>query len=86
MINTVEKSVLESIVATKKDMEYLLGLEEFQNVFLKEYMRESLNEMIYREGSSNGVIKALDARKQFNDFVYDIINEGTKAEELLKGK
>ena len=79
-----EKNVLERNLDIKKQLDILMSMEEFRYIFLELFLKESLNEMIYREGSSAGVIKALDARKAFNDFLYDIIDEGDKAKEILK--
>ena len=80
----IEKSVLERKLDTKNKMDRLLSNEDFRYIFIDLFLKDSLNEMIYREGSSDGVIKALDARKAFNDFVYDIIDEGDNAKETLK--
>ena len=79
-----EKSVLERKLDTKKQLDKLLAMDEFRYIFMEVFLKESLNEMIYREGSSDGVIKALEARKVFNDFVYDIIDEGDNAKLILK--
>lgn len=55
--------------------------KDFIDLFLVEYLKESTYEMIYREGPSDGVVKEINARKTFNDFLYGIINEGIIAEE-----
>lgn len=80
-----EKNVLEINLAKSKAMNWLLGQPEFNDIFMKDFLKSSLVELIYREGSSDGVIKALDARKVFNDYVYDIIDQGVTAEQILKG-
>lgn len=68
----------------RKWMLNLLETTEFKEIFLKHYMKETLNEMIYREGSSPGVMVELNARKNFHDYIYGIIDEGEQAEEQLK--
>ena len=80
-----EKNVLEINLAKSKAMDWLLDQPEFVDIFMKDFLKSSLVELIYREGSSDGVIKALDARKVFNDYVYDIIDQGVTAEQILKG-
>lgn len=78
-----EKNALKRDLDAKKQLDKLLKQEEFVNIFLKKFLKESLHEMIYREGSTPGVIKQMDARKVFNDFIYQIIEDGKKAEEAL---
>ena len=66
-------------------LEMLVNDSNFQNVFMDYFLKTSLNEMIYREGPSEGVVRAIHARKTFNDFIYDIMDEGKQAEIVLKG-
>ena len=37
---------------------------------------------MFREGSSDGVMRGIDARKSLNDFLYSIIEDGKLAEEI----
>ena len=72
-------------VNNKKMMEYLLSTPEFTSIFMKDYLTNSLNEMVYREGASDGVVKEINARKNMHDFIYDIISQGEYAVQQLKG-
>ena len=72
-------------VNKKRAMETLLNTPEFTEIFMNDYLSNSLNEMVYREGASDGVIDGINARKSLNDFIYAIISEGNYAEQQLKG-
>ena len=85
MIRT-EREELQLKIERKRKLDKILNSDEFQDIFLNYFLKESMYEMMYREGSSPGVVKQLDARKIFNDFVYDIIDDGKNAEEVIKGK
>ena len=72
-------------INNKKMMEYLLSTPEFTSIFMKDYLTNSLNEMVYREGASDGVAKEINARKNMHDYIYAIISEGEYAVQQLKG-
>ena len=65
-----------------KKAEKLLQNKEFVDIILGRYMKESIHDLMYREGSSDGVLKGIDARKSLNDFIYSIIEDGKLAEEI----
>ena len=65
----------------KAQMEELLQNKAFKDIILNKYMNESIHELMYREGSSNGVLRGIDARKELNDFIFGIIEEGKFEEE-----
>ena len=76
-----EKEMNKQKIQDKSKALRLLEDKDFFDLFLVKYLKESTYEMIYREGPSDGVIKEINARKSFNDFLYGIIDEGTIAEE-----
>lgn len=76
-----EQTLNRKKILNKNKALRLLEDKDFIDLFLVEYLKESTYEMIYREGPSDGVVKEINARKTFNDFLYGIINEGTIAEE-----
>lgn len=80
-----EKKELEVKRDRLNDLNKLLEMPEFKSIFLEHFLKTTLYDVMYREGSSDGVNKLIDARKGFNDFVYDIIDEGKQAQETLKG-
>ena len=83
-MDAIERSLIEADLARSKAMDRLVVNPDFKLVFLEHFLKSTLNELIYREGSSDGVIKALDTRKGFNDFIYDTIDQGKYAEQKLK--
>lgn len=80
-----EKYQLLKEVELKNYLEVMLKQEAFQIVFQNHYLKETLNEMIYREGASPGVMVELNARKAFSDYLYMITDRGIEAEKKLKG-
>lgn len=82
----VEKRELIEKRDRKKKMESLLDDPNFKDIFINYFLKSTIHELMYREGSSQGVMKELDARKVFNDFMYNIIDSGKNAEEQLKGQ
>lgn len=81
-------SVKEEILEKKSRRDKVVRLLEnpdFKDIFLEYYLKTTMHDLMYREGSSNGVMKNLDARKNLNDFIYDIIDNGKIADEQLKG-
>ena len=76
----IEKDRLDRI-RNKAKAERLFENKDFMDIILVEYMNKSIHELMYREGSSIGVRKGIDARKSLNDFLYAIIEEGKVAEE-----
>ena len=76
-----EKETIKLKIQEKSKALMLLEDKNFYDLFLVKFLKESTYEMIYREGSSDGVVKEINARKVFNDFLYGIIEEGTIAEE-----
>jgi len=69
-------------IRNKEKAERLLENKDFMDIILVDYMSTSIHELMYREGSSDGVLKGIDARKSLNDFFYAIIEEGKRAEEI----
>jgi len=69
-------------INNKSKVERLLQNQDFVDIILKSYMNESIHELMFREGSSDGVMRGIDARKSLNDFIYGIIEEGKIAEEI----
>lgn len=69
-------------IHNKSKVERLLQNQDFVDIILKSYMNESIHELMFREGSSDGVMRGIDARKSLNDFIYGIIEEGKIAEEI----
>jgi len=69
-------------IDNKSKVERLLQNQDFVDIILKSYMNESIHELMFREGSSDGVMRGIDARKSLNDFIYGIIEEGKIAEEI----
>jgi len=72
-------------VDLKNRLERLFKDEDFDTLFMREYLKTTAYEVLYREGISDGSRRVLDARKVFHDFLYDIIESGKLAEEQLKG-
>ena len=75
-----EKDRLQRI-RNKTTVEVLLQNKGFIDIILKKYMEDSIRELMYREGSSDGVCRGIDARKELNDFIFNIIEEGKYEEE-----
>lgn len=69
-------------IHNKSKVERLLQNQDFVDIILKSYMNESIHELMFREGSSDGVMRGIDARKSLNDFIYGVIEEGKIAEEI----
>ena len=65
----------------KRQVEELLQIKAFKDIILKEYMNDSIHELMFREGSSDGVCRGIDSRKSLNDFLFGIIEEGKILEE-----
>ena len=76
----MKQEVRDKIFA-KTQVEELLQNKGFIDIIMPRYMRESIHDLMYREGSSNGVTRGIDARKDLNDFLFNIIEEGKLAEE-----
>ena len=70
-----------SKIDDKRKVERLLQNQDFVDIILKSYMNDSIHELMFREGSSDGVIRGIDSRKSLNDFIFGIIEEGKIAEE-----
>ncbi len=51
----------------------LIDNQDFRDIFLKDYLDSHIKELYLREGNSDGVGKAIEAVKYFNDFIYGII-------------
>ena len=66
----------------KRQAEALLQNKDFVDIILVRYMKESIHDLMFREGSSDGVMRGIDSRKDLNDFLYGIIEEGKIAEEV----
>ncbi len=69
------------LIREKQKAERLLQNQEFIDIILVRYMNESIHELMFREGSSDGVMRGIDARKSLNDFIFSIIEEGKIAED-----
>lgn len=76
-----EKQSRQEKIRNKEKANRLLNTPEFFDLILVKFLKESMYEVIYREGASDGVVKEIAARKVFNDFLYAIIDEGTMAEQ-----
>jgi len=83
-MDAIERNMIESDLARSRAMDRLVMNDDFKLVFLNHFLKTTLNELVFREGSSDGVIKAIDVRKGFNDFIYDTIDQGKYAENKLK--
>lgn len=70
----------------KNRLERLLKNEDFDILFMQEYLKASAYEVLYREGIQDGSRRVLEARKVFHDYLYDIIDSGKIAEDELKEK
>jgi len=70
-----------SKIEDKRLVEELLQNKAFKAIILNRYMKDSIHELMYREGSSDGTVRGIDARKSLNDFLYGIIEEGKILEE-----
>ena len=68
-------------VGKKDAVNRLLENKDFIDIILVDYMKETIHELMYREGSSDGTIRGIDARKSLNDFIYGLIEEGKIASE-----
>jgi len=69
------------LISDKRKAESLLQNKEFVDIILVRYMKDSIHDLMFREGSSDGVMRGIDSRKSLNDFLYGIIEEGKIAEE-----
>ncbi len=59
----------------------LIDNQDFRNIFLKDYLDGHIKELYLREGNSEGVGKAIDAVKYFNDYLYGIITNAEIANQ-----
>ena len=59
----------------------LLENKDFMDIILIEYMKESIHDLMYREGASDGTLKGIEARKSLNDFLFNLISDGEIAKE-----
>ncbi len=59
----------------------LIDNQDFRDMFLKDYLDSHIRELYLREGNSEGVGKAIDAVKYFNDYLYGIITNAEIANQ-----
>ncbi len=59
----------------------LIDNQDFRDIFLKKYLDSHIKELYLREGNSDGVGKAIDAVKYFNDYLYGIITNAEIANQ-----
>ena len=59
----------------------LIDNQDFRDIFLKDYLDSHIKELYLREGNSEGVGKAIDAVKYFNDYLYGIITNAEIANQ-----
>ena len=76
-----EKEEVQTRVDKKSKVDRLLNNSDFIDIILVDYMKESIHELMYREGSSDGTIRGINSRKDLNDFIYGVIEEGMIANE-----
>ena len=75
-----EREISRVKVEKARKVNSLLQNKDFVDIILVEYMKESIHDLMYREGASNGTLKGIEARKSLNDFLYGLIDEGKIAE------
>ncbi len=68
-------------IDNKSKVERLLQNKDFVDIILERYMRDTIHDLMYREGSSKGTLRGIDSRKDLNDFIYGVIEEGKISEE-----
>ncbi len=59
----------------------LVDNQDFRDIFLKDYLDSHIKELYLREGNSDGVGKAINAVKYFNDYLYGIITNAEIANQ-----
>ncbi len=78
-IKAIQDDIERSKIIKMDSMKRLLENEDFRLVFMDGYLRESLIELMYREGVKESNINIMNARKIFSDFMYGVIEEGNFA-------